>query len=55
VSASVVASPKGWQVSVVGWAGRGERYRWMVGEVMAVRAVVVVVVNGDGVGGGGRC
>jgi hypothetical protein len=45
------ASPEGWQVSVPGWVVGGEG--WMVGGVVV--GVVVVVVDGDGVGGGVRC
>ena len=43
VTAATVASPKGWQVSVLGWVG-GDGM--VVGGVMVVVMVVVVVVGG---------
>ena len=45
MTASVVASPEGWQVSVPGWAVGGEG--WMVGGAMVV-GMGVVAVDGEG-------
>jgi len=56
VTALAVASPEGWQVSVVGWPAGGDGLT--VGGVMVV-GMGVVVVDGDGMvdrfGGGGEC
>ena len=50
MTALLVASPEGWQVSVPGWVDGGEGS--MVGMVMVGGGVVV---GGDGDGGGGWC
>jgi hypothetical protein len=56
VTAPAVASPKGWQVSVVGWPVGGERLV-VGGVVVAGMGVVAGDRDGmvDGVGGGGGC
>jgi hypothetical protein len=61
VTAPVVASPQGWQVSVPSWVSA--EAGWLVGGVMVagVRVTVVDGVEGavlvvvGGVGGGGWC
>jgi hypothetical protein len=58
VTAPVVASPQGWQVSVLGWPVGGDAM--VGGGVMAVAMGVVAVdgkgvVDGDGVGGSAGC
>ena len=58
MTALLVASPEGWQVSVLGWLVGGKGL--VVGRVMVVGIGVVAVegegegrVDGDGGGGGG--
>ena len=54
MTASVVASPEGWQVSVPGWGVGGEG--WTVGGVVGVVAVDgEEMVDGVGVWGGWGC
>ena len=56
MTAATIASSKTWQVSVVGWPVGGDER--VVGGVMAVglgMGAVDGVVDGEEVGGGGRC